>query len=165
MNYQKRKSTPQHLPAPAFAFRFELEFPTERRFMDGSLLAVLRSAEAAVQAAGGAGGARAPAPVDLERVRVALAEALSNAAEHGNGYRPERRIRVQGRADDSALWIEVEDEGPGFDVEATTRGLAAKDTRRERGRGILFMKGLADELRFERGGSRVVLCFNRKEAA
>lgn len=153
------------VPAPPrFRLRFTCEFPTERRYLDGTILTILVQVEAAAAAARRAGGGDAGPPLDLERIRVALREALANAAEHGNRYRPERTIRVQGRVDPASLWIEVEDEGEGFDAAATLRELEAADSRRERGRGLLFMKGIADEVRYEQGGCRIVLRFDRSES-
>lgn len=147
---------------PRFTVQFDYEFPTQKGFLDGTLLAILAHAEETVHQAGAAGGAAPPARIDLEKVKIALREALANAAEHGNGFRPDRSIRVQGRADREKLSIEVEDEGPGFDHARTLRELARQGARRERGRGLRFMKGLADQVRFERGGSRVVLEFTRE---
>ena len=143
--------------APRFQLRFTYELPTERRYLDGTLLTILEATRAAQCAGGGEPGAA----LDLERIRVALREALANAAEHGNRYQPERAIRIQGRADGESLWVEIEDEGDGFDVEAKMAEIESADKRRERGRGLLFMRGIADEVRYEQGGCRVVLRFDR----
>lgn len=146
---------------PRFQLRFTYELPTERRFLDGTLLEILTQVEEAGRAARHAGGGDPGPRLDLDRIRVALREALANAAEHGNRYQPERRIRVGGRVDEGSLWVEVEDEGDGFDAAATMADLKRADKRRDRGRGLLFMAGIADEVRYEQGGSRVVLRFDR----
>lgn len=150
-------------PTPRFQLRFTFELPTERRYLDGTLLAILAQVEEAAAAARRVGGGDPGPSLDLERIRVALREALANAAEHGNRYQPERTIRVQGRVDGESLWVEVEDEGEGFDPDAVLEDLQDADRRRERGRGLLFMRGIADELRHEQGGCRVVLRFDRRE--
>lgn len=149
--------------APRFQLRFTYELPTDRRYLDGTLLTILAQVEQAAAAARSAGGAPPGPALDLERIRVALREALANAAEHGNRYDPERSIRIQGRVEGDSLWLEVEDQGAGFDVAATMAELDAADKRRERGRGLLFMRGIADEVRYEQGGSRVVLRFDRRK--
>lgn len=166
MTYEDRNPCPPP-GAPSSGARvqldFEVDIPTEKRFLDGQLLVLLQRLEDGFAAVSSSGGRPPPPRIDLERLRVALAEALANAAEHGNGYRSEARIRIRGRADHRGLWLEVEDEGPGFDPESTRERLRRADSRRERGRGLAFLEGLTSELRFERGGSRVVLGFLREE--
>ncbi len=155
------------MPEVELSIRFDYEFPTRREFLDGTLVRLLARLESEfVPSTGGAASAGLPeaARIDMERVRVALREALANAAEHGNGFRPEARIRVHARADRELLALEVEDQGRGFDPDRVAAP-RRRGGRSERGRGIRFMRAMADRVRFERGGSRVVLEWYRRRPA
>ena len=81
----------------------------------------------------------------LYDMTLAAAEALSNAVRHGSpqGFADEVRVRV-GIVDHPVL-VEVRDRGPGFDCSRT----CLPASREVGGRGIPFMRGLLDDLRFD----------------
>ena len=94
----------------------------------------------------------------LQDLAVALSEALSNAAIHGNSLRPGSRVSVSVRITPRVrAVIEVKDEGPGFDhrhVGDPTEGARLLSTD---GRGVFLMHRLVDKVEYEDGGSRVRL--------
>src|SRR5215217_6518142 len=49
----------------------------------------------------------------LQRVKTAVAEAMMNAMEHGNGYRPELPVTIQVLASETDLLVRVTDRGEG----------------------------------------------------
>jgi len=94
-------------------------------------------------AAAGLSGAR------LERMKTAVAEAVMNAMEHGNGFQPELPVDVTLVRDGDALRVDVTDRGsarpmpeaPDPDIDAK---LAGEQT--PRGWGLFLIRNMVDEL-------------------
>ena len=63
------------------------------------------------------------------------------------------------RAD--AFIIEVEDEGEGFLRSAVGDPLAEDNLLEDGGRGLFLIERMADDVRYERGGRRTVIRFDR----
>lgn len=117
---------------------------------------------------------------DLIHVEVALQEALLNAILHGSleltGRLPQDRagldavcrtrredpafagrvVRASVELEADGLRVVIEDQGPGFDVDAvlSRRSDAANGLL---GRGLFLMRSFMDEVAFEEGGRRVEL--------
>ena len=80
-------------------------------------------------------------------VPVALTEALSNAILRGNRGMREKHVRVRAVVSDSALVLEVADEGTGFDLDACTIDPTSPgNLEREDGRGLFLMRSLMDRV-------------------
>lgn len=80
----------------------------------------------------------------MDDIAVAQTEACANVVKHsGPGDQYEVRVDI----DERKCVIRVIDTGRGFDWESLSHGLNA-DTSAERGRGILLMRTLVDEVRF-----------------
>jgi serine/threonine-protein kinase RsbW len=97
-------------------------------------------------------------------VPVALTEALSNAILRGNRGVREKHVRVRAMVSDSALVLEVADEGTGFDLDACTIDPTRPgNIEREDGRGLFLMRSLMDRVeRYDRDAYNVVrLILNR----
>jgi serine/threonine-protein kinase RsbW len=97
-------------------------------------------------------------------VPVALTEALSNAILRGNRGIRDKHVRVRAVVSDSALVLEVADEGSGFDLEACTIDPTRPgNLEREDGRGLFLMRSLMDRVeRYEADARNVVrLTLNR----
>ncbi len=97
-------------------------------------------------------------------VPVALTEALSNAILRGNRGIRDKHVRVRAVVSDSALVLEVADEGNGFDLDACTIDPTRPDNlEREDGRGLFLMRSLMDRVeRYEANARNVVrLTLNR----
>jgi serine/threonine-protein kinase RsbW len=97
-------------------------------------------------------------------VPVALTEALSNAILRGNRGMREKHVRVRAMVNDSALVLEVADEGTGFDLDACTIDPTGPgNLEREDGRGLFLMRSLMDRVeRYEHDARNVVrLTLNR----
>ncbi len=86
--------------------------------------------------------------------RLCIDEAVVNAMEHGNGFRPEKHVRVRAFVEEGRWGVLVEDEGEGFKESVIPSGT---DPDMGHGRGILLMKTLMDAVRYFRGGSAVLL--------
>src|SRR5215210_7785402 len=87
-------------------------------------------------------------------VPVALTEAISNAILRANLEDPEKRVRVRAEVDAQRLVVDVEDEGPPFDLDGKTRDATDPDNiEREDGRGLFLMRALMDRVeRFDSNG-------------
>lgn len=78
-------------------------------------------------------------------VPVALTEAVSNAILRGNREHPAKHVRVRAEVDSVRLVLEVDDEGDGFDIEASLIDPTTPDNLdREDGRGLFLMRKLMD---------------------
>ncbi|HEY5418764.1 MAG TPA: ATP-binding protein [Gemmatimonadaceae bacterium] len=91
-------------------------------------------------------------------VPVALTEALSNAILRGNRGVRDKQVRVRAVVSDSALVLEVADEGGGFDLDAcTVDPTRPGNLEREDGRGLFLMRSLMDRVeRYEADERNVV---------
>ncbi len=91
-------------------------------------------------------------------VPVALTEALSNAILRGNRGIRYKQVRVRAMVSDSALVLEVADEGAGFDLDAcTVDPTSPGNIEREDGRGLFLMRSLMDRVeRFDDVARNVV---------
>lgn len=94
----------------------------------------------------------------LERVELALREALANAIVHGNRQDPEKKVRVRCFCQpDRGMLVAVEDEGPGFDPKRVPDPTHAECVLETHGRGLFLMRQLVDHVRISRSGRRVTL--------
>jgi serine/threonine-protein kinase RsbW len=85
-------------------------------------------------------------------VEIALREALANAIIHGNREDRRKHVYVTCRCEPDEVSIAVKDEGSGFDINTVPDPTARENIGSVHGRGILVMKALMDEVRFEQGG-------------
>jgi len=122
-----------------------------------SLVEVLRPAvERVVEAARHLAGLDRDAAF---RVRVALGEAVANAVLYGTGEDRDRLVRIELATSADELRVRVGDEGSGFDPGAVPDPTARSGLERNRGRGLLLMRTLSDEVRFNEVGNEVTLVF------
>jgi serine/threonine-protein kinase RsbW len=87
---------------------------------------------------------------------VAVAEALSNAAVHGNRLEPQRRVRVEVRVTpDGGATVDVADSGGGFDSAAAPDPTDPARVLIPGGRGVFLMRRLVDRLEYNEAGNSV----------
>jgi serine/threonine-protein kinase RsbW len=96
----------------------------------------------------------------VEDLRIAVSEATTNAImAHRRSGRPEPVMLRFGTDDQKRFQVTVVDSGPGFQP-AAPEALNGRDWRDESGLGVTIIRGLADEVRFERGeGMQVSMRF------
>ncbi len=85
----------------------------------------------------------------VERLGLAIREAVANGVQHGNKEQPEKRVSVSFVFNKEELDIRIEDEGEGFDLDGLPDPLAPENLFKPRGRGILLMNSFMDEVQFE----------------
>ena len=69
-------------------------------------------------------------------------------------YRPPERVDLIGQ---ERVVVEIEDEGPGFDVEDVPDPTAEENLEKPSGRGIMLMRAFMDRVEYLDRGNRVVL--------
>ena len=132
----------------------DVEIPSDVKYIEGVIeLATRKCRELSIP----------PTKCSLN-VRVALAEALSNAIVRGNGDAANKHVRVRAVVSDKAVVFDVSDEGPGFDLAAARPDpTAPENLMSEDGRGLFLMQRLMDRVeRFQSDGNVVRLTLNRE---
>jgi serine/threonine-protein kinase RsbW len=142
---------PVEAPGPPHRMRLclELEIPSDVRYIEPLVALVQRECRLF----------ELPARHCALNVPVALSEALSNAILRGNREDACKLVAVRARFDARGVELEVRDEGPGFDLDASFRDPTdPRNVQREDGRGLFLMRALMDRVeRFDDGGNVVRL--------
>ncbi|MEW5917323.1 MAG: ATP-binding protein [Gemmatimonadota bacterium] len=126
---------------------YDLRFPSDVRFVE-------RAVELVVERCRAAGF---PHHALAFNVRVALTEALSNAILYGNHEDLATAVRVTASLHEGTLVLEVYDQGPGFDLEASTNDpTRLENLLREDGRGLFLMRKLMDTVEQISNGHNMV---------
>jgi len=124
--------------------------------------------------------------VEARQVGVAIAEALSNAIEHGNlevsgalrgdlaahgalmrerresvPWR-DRRVHVEARLSREAATFTIRDEGSGFDPATLPNPRDPENMERVHGRGVLLMRSFMDEVTWNETGNAVTMVKRRE---
>jgi len=132
----------------------DVEIPSDVKYIEGVIeLATRKCRELSIP----------PRKCSLN-VRVALAEALSNAILRGNGDAANKHVRVRATVSDRSVVFDVTDEGPGFDLGADRPDpTTPENLMQEDGRGLFLMQRLMDRVeRFQSDGNVVRLTLNRE---
>lgn len=90
-------------------------------------------------------------------VRLAMEEALVNAIKHGNRSDSTKQVHIACRLFPERLWIQVTDEGRGFDPSQVSDPTDPANIESPCGRGIMLMRSFMSHVEFSPPGNRVVL--------
>lgn len=94
-------------------------------------------------------------------ILVTVTEAVNNAIKHGNRLDPDKSVTVRAQLHNPfLLTVSIKDEGSGFDPLALPDPTLPENRLQETGRGIFFMKQLADKAAFKENGTLIELTFN-----
>lgn len=94
-------------------------------------------------------------------LKLALAEALTNAMEHGNRWDTDKTVTLEAEVSCDELRVTVQDQGPGFDYRALGDPTQSEQLLAERGRGVFIMHAVMDEVRYNAQGNQVTLIKRR----
>ena len=94
-------------------------------------------------------------------LRVALAEALSNAIIYGNAQDPAKVVEVDVRVRSRRFEIRVRDEGGGFDPDAVPDPTTPEHLLDENGRGLFLIRKLVDDVSFNERGNAICMVLRR----
>ena len=95
------------------------------------------------------------------RLRVLLAEALTNSILFGAGGNPSRSVRVGAELTDQTIRLQVTDDGPGFDPRSVPDPTAPGGLGRPVGRGLFLIRNLADQVEFNEQGNTIWMTLPR----
>lgn len=91
-------------------------------------------------------------------VETALREALANAIIHGCKNNPEMDVQVCVACDEArGMLIVVRHPGEGFDPASVPSPILGQNIYSAHGRGIFLINTLMDEVRYERGGTEIIM--------
>jgi serine/threonine-protein kinase RsbW len=90
-------------------------------------------------------------------VHLAVEEALVNAIRHGNGLDENKLVHVRFRLAPERLWVEIIDEGTGFDPDQLPDPTEIDNIECPCGRGVLLMRNFMNRVEYHDRGSRVVM--------
>jgi serine/threonine-protein kinase RsbW len=95
--------------------------------------------------------------LEIFGVHLAVEEALVNAIKHGNRYDERKSVRVVCKIAPDRMFIEIEDEGRGFDPAKVPD--CTDDDRLEvpSGRGLMLMRNFMSSVEFLNRGNCVVM--------
>ncbi len=88
-------------------------------------------------------------------IKVILSELIFNAVLHGNKANEQKRVRVTMAAAGKNIRVSITDEGSGFNMEETLLRELNREEFSEGGRGIVLVKGLADDVVYSDEGRKV----------
>ena len=102
-----------------------------------------------------------PAGRTVFRLRVLLAEAISNSILFGAEGDPARTVRVEARVNEECIRVEVTDDGPGFDPSDVPDPTLPDGLSRPVGRGLFLIRSLADRVEFNEQGNTIWMTLAR----
>jgi serine/threonine-protein kinase RsbW len=103
----------------------------------------------------------APCARTAFRLRVTLAEALSNAILRGNHEDPDKWVWVQAELTADLIRLSVRDEGEGCALSRRQDPTLPADPEDDRGRGLFIIKSLADRVEFDDRGNTIWMTLPR----
>ncbi len=95
------------------------------------------------------------------RLRVVLAEALTNSILFGAGGNPSRSVRVEAELAEETIRLQVTDDGPGFNPREVPDPTAPGALGRPIGRGLFLIRNLADRVEFNEQGNSIWMTLPR----
>jgi serine/threonine-protein kinase RsbW len=107
------------------------------------------------------GGVLPPGGRTLFRIRVLLAEAISNSILFGASGNRERTVRIEALVNEERIRLEVTDDGPGFDPSEVPDPTLPDGLARPIGRGLFLIKSLADRVEFNERGNTIWMTLAR----
>lgn len=94
----------------------------------------------------------------LDKVEIALREALNNAIVHGSRGDRKKKVAVCCLcAEDKGMLLVVENFGPAFDPTKIPDPTKAENIFSVHGRGIFLMRQMMDEVAYRKGGRKVLM--------
>ncbi|MCA9238839.1 MAG: ATP-binding protein [Planctomycetales bacterium] len=94
-------------------------------------------------------------------VQLALEEALSNAIRHGNKLDDSKTVAVECKASPVEFWIQIEDQGEGFNPDQVADCRSPEGLEHYGGRGLLLIQSYMTSVEHNKAGNRVVMTKTR----
>lgn len=90
-------------------------------------------------------------------VHLSVEEALVNAIRHGNAMDQTKHVQIRHRLSEDQLWIEITDEGVGFDPAAVPDCTDPENLEKPSGRGLKLMRNFMTDVIYNEIGNSVTL--------
>jgi len=90
-------------------------------------------------------------------VHLALEEGLMNAIKHGNGSDASKRVFLRCNLSPERIWIEIRDEGTGFNPAVLPDPTVAENLETATGRGVMLMRAYMSRVEFNACGNCVTM--------
>ena len=90
-------------------------------------------------------------------VHLSVEEALMNAIKHGNQRDPAKSVFVEYRLSESLLFVQVEDQGEGFDPNDVPDPTLDENLELPSGRGLMLMRTFMSAVEYNDKGNRVTM--------
>ena len=94
---------------------------------------------------------------DVFAVHLALEEAVVNAIKHGNGENPDKKVHVSCKISRRRCWIQIEDEGRGFNPASVPDCTLDENLDKPSGRGLKLMRNFMSWVEYNDRGNGVVM--------
>jgi len=94
---------------------------------------------------------------DVFSMRLALEEALVNAIKHGNQLDPDKTVRVHCDIEQDRVYVEIEDQGPGYVPGDVPDPTLDENIERASGRGLMLIKSFMNRVEFNEKGNCIML--------
>jgi serine/threonine-protein kinase RsbW len=91
-------------------------------------------------------------------IHLAAEEAVVNAIRHGNGFDHQKQVHIVCKLSPQRLWLEIADEGTGFDPDLVPDCTQQENLHRPSGRGVMLMRNYMSRVEYRLdGGHRVIM--------
>lgn len=94
-------------------------------------------------------------------LRTVLIESVNNAICHGNHYDQDLKAIITIEISEKKIFVEVEDQGQGFDADLIPSPIDKDNLTLETGRGVFFMKAFSDSFKTIGKGNIVNIIIKR----
>ncbi len=92
---------------------------------------------------------------ETDNFMLLLSEAVSNAIDHGNEGIPEKKVFINVTIDPDKISSSVQDEGSGFNPQATKDPLSENNLLDTGGRGLFLLNEIADSVTYSENGTKL----------
>lgn len=127
--------------------------PQRERVLKATLESSLNAYHDYVQAALDALAELGWTDCDLFAVHTALEESISNAIRHGNKESPDKVVQVECRLSAERFWVQVCDQGSGFQPSAVPDCCSAERLEVPGGRGLKLMQAFMTSVQYNDRGN------------
>jgi anti-sigma regulatory factor (Ser/Thr protein kinase) len=94
-------------------------------------------------------------------LRTILIESVTNAICHGNHYDKNLKAIITVKINNKQIFVEVEDQGEGFDASLIPSPIDKDNITLETGRGVFFIRAFSDSFKTIGKGNIVNIVINR----
>lgn len=81
-------------------------------------------------------------------IMIAITEAVNNAVIHGNKFDKNKKVHISIKVNLNNIYIDVSDEGTGFDPSTLPDPTEGENIYKESGRGVFLMKVLSESTEY-----------------